>query len=72
MTNLVTSENVHEDQPHTFVGFASDLELAPGLVPSQLKTTLGNGQNLVYVRANNGVFIFRQLLGCVEVHLFND
>ena len=63
---------VSDDCHFTFVGFASDLRLPPGVVPRVIETTLGNRENFVLESANEDVFVYSQVAGCVRLHIYND
>ena len=51
---------------------ASMIGLKPGEVPKSLPTTMGNGQDFWLVKYDEEVFIYRQVLGCIELHVLND
>jgi len=51
---------------------ASTIGLPPGVVPKSLATTMGNGNDFWLVSVYEEVFIYRQNLGCIELHVVND
>ncbi len=72
---FVNRKDVFEHAPHTFSAEASSLGLEPGVVPSKIETTdIGNGLPLIFnrVSSTNEVFVYRQELGNVQLHIFND
>lgn len=70
----ITREQVSEHSVHEFVAEASELGWPPGLVPREIMTDLGNGQNLLYRRSfpDNGGWAWTQANGCVTLTVFND
>ena len=69
--NRVTKQNVTEYQPDTFTAEASELGLAPGEVPQQLATDLGNGQPFRLVHVQREI-LYRQEAGSLQLVVFND
>jgi hypothetical protein len=71
---FVSHKDVFEHALHTFSAEASSLGLKPGQVPSEIETDIGNGLPLVFnrVASTNEVFIYRQELGIVQLHILND
>lgn len=68
----------YENKPTEFETFrfcidASELGIAPGAWPRTIATDIGNGQPFVFVRAKGEeAVIYRQQLGCIELHVIND
>jgi hypothetical protein len=60
-----------ETSPHRFHAEASELGLRAGDWPD-IETNLGNGLKLIPQRLDGQAVIYRQLLGCVEVVVYND
>lgn len=70
---FVRSIDVAEFEHHKFVQEASTLGLPPGRWPLSIATSMGNGQPFVAARVGEGgVRIYRQALGCIELHVLND
>lgn len=70
-------DQVTEIQPHLFEADASDIGLPPGVFPTMILTTIGNGQPLVAktkkVRGGDVLYVrYAQQLGCVELLVHND
>ena len=69
----INSNQMVEDQPHSFVAFASDLELPPGKIPAVFETDVGNGRPFVLDPSSNSYAIrYLQEQGRAELMLFND
>ena len=77
---LLTSDMVTETRFHHFVTEASTLELAPGVAPRTIPTSLGNRQPFVLTgirkdTLSNEEFVvlkYRQQLGCITLTVFDD
>ena len=62
-----------EDRTHHFVAEASDLGLAPGVVPNVINVSgCGNGQPFFLQYAGEQAFMYKQQLGCVGLTIYND
>lgn len=73
-TVAVSNQVATEYEVHHFVTEASTLGLPPGQYPDRLEVApeFGNGQPLLRATANAAAVIYRQALGCVELHVLND
>jgi hypothetical protein len=69
---MITSDMVTEFELHRFETEASQLRWPVGHFPKNLETTMGNGQ--LFVRQNLDEFCakYRQVLGCIELIVWND
>lgn len=69
----ITDQNAMEHKHFTFSAELSELGIGPGdRVPRRFKTTLGNRQDFVFERNEDGVLYYRQELGCTTLSIFND
>jgi hypothetical protein len=68
----VTRNDAFETDVHTFVTEASTLGLAPGVWPPFMLTDLGNGKPFVLETCRGDVRIYRQVFGCIFLHVLND
>lgn len=72
------AHHFHENRPHEFSGFASDLPHTRQGWPSLIETTIGNGMPLLRkskkVDADGDIQYVRytQANGCIEIVVFND
>ena len=70
----INEDNASENKPFSWSTFASDLGLRPGQFPEMLETELGNGRPFVRcsVSPDGSVVMYRQDLGCCNLHVYND
>lgn len=67
--DLVTASDVYG----RFIAEASTLRIPPGDIPNSLRTDLGNSQPLFYTGMRpGGTLVYKQLAGCIELHVLND
>ena len=71
MITHITEDHV-EENVLTYTAFASELGWHPGIVPVALTTSLGNGKYLTLESSDEEVFKYKQLLGCIELQVYND
>lgn len=69
---MIDSGVVVERAVHQFYADASDLGVPPGPYPQSLSTNLGNGQPFVLQRYVPGAGLYKQSMGCITLHMFND
>lgn len=73
MAEIVTSQNAVEDRNFHFVAEASALGIAPGMLPDQLRTDLGNGLAFTLIRVReDSTMHYAQILGCLTLTVLND
>ena len=80
MEHLDFSNHVQETEVHHFTCFASDQEVFRKGFPRSFKAkgVIGNGQPFVGWRKNVSedgdlqYVVYRQLMGCITVQVFND
>jgi len=63
---------IHEDSPHRFSGFASDLRFPVGTLPKKLNTDMGNGLPFVLSKVDGEIFLYHQAAGALVLTVFND
>ena len=65
---------ITEDEPHRFSVCASDLGLPAGTWPNKIATKMGNKLPFVLTRikADGGVFVYKQTCGALVLTIFND
>jgi hypothetical protein len=78
-TELIIDENnTVEEHLHVFSAEASELGFRPGEWPNMIRTPLGNRQQFLFHRKITNadgdleVAIYRQIGGCIELHILND
>lgn len=70
---IIDEKNAVEERIHVFSAEASELGFRPGHWPNMIRTTLGNRQQFIFDRRpNDEVVIYRQINGCIELHVLND
>lgn len=67
----ITTENAHESECMRFSTEASMLELPPGEFPKLIDTSLGNGQPFRFIRYADGAAQYLQVMGCIQLLIFN-
>jgi hypothetical protein len=67
----ITNENAHEFECMKFSTEASMLDLPPGRFPSLIDTSLGNGQPFRFMRYADGAAQYLQVMGCIQLLIFN-
>lgn len=72
MTVFVSADQVNEYEVGMFNADASELGWAPGFVPEFIGTNLGNGLNLIRVRADECCFVYEQYCGSIMLTVYND
>lgn len=68
----ITRAMVFEVDTHRFVADASELGLAPGCFPAQIKTQLGNGRPFIRRDVTEQAVTYSQANGCISLLIFND
>lgn len=71
---IVTESNVSEIKPHVFSAEAAELRIAPGYVPHQIPTELGNSRRFLLdnISDDGGIFEYTQEFGCIRLFVYND
>lgn len=70
--NVITLDLVSEVSIGEFATEASTLGLPPGRFPEKLQTTLGNQHEFVLYTVTRFEAVYKQDLGCITLHVFND
>lgn len=74
MPRFVTADVVSASSVYgRFIVEASTLQIPPGDIPNSFETELGNGQRLLYTGMHaDGTLVYKQVAGCIELHVLND
>lgn len=65
---------LHEARAHQFVTEASSAGFPPGIWPRVFTVTpsIGNGKEFTQISRSQDEHVYKQVLGCVTIRVFND